>query len=161
MATTTPSPPVPPMRPDPVGAIEGVAGQLKELLSVDWNGLPGEAANHALVALEGVNRAYTALQSEIIGAAEAEGVWAQDGHRSFVSWFSNNTGTARGSSSRAVKLSKSLRNDLPHTRHALAEGAITRDHAELIGRKCTQTEKHRQLLLDPECGEEFLIESAK
>src|SRR5690625_1182765 len=137
-----------------------MASQLKEFAALDWRGMPGVAANEAIIAIEGVNRALAALQAEAVSAAEASGIWALDGHRTFTSWFTNNTGTTRASSTRTVKLAKSLKDTLPHTRQALAEGKITRDHAELISRKCTKTEKHRELLLDPESGEEFLVASA-
>lgn len=155
-----PSPTPPPTPGVPTGELEAMASQLKEFAALDWRGMPGAAANEAIIAIEGVNRALAALQAEAVSAAEASGIWALDGHRTFTSWFTNNTGTTRASSTRTVKLAKSLNETLPHTRQALAEGKITRDHAELISRKCTKTEKHRELLLDPECGEEFLIASA-
>lgn len=155
-----PSPTPPPTPGVPTGELEAMASQLKKFAALDWRGMPGAAANEAIIAIEGVNRALAALQAEAVSAAEASGMWALDGHRTFTSWLTNYTGTTRASSTRTVKLAKSLKDTLPHTRQALADGKITRDHAELISRKCTKTEKHRELLLHPESGEEFLVASA-
>ncbi len=160
--TATVRPPAPRSAPgDPTALIEAIAEQLRELANRDWVDAPGDGANHALVALEGVNRAFAALQSELINAAEASGLWALEGHRTFASWLTGSTGTTRARSTRAVKLSRALRDFLPHTRRALADGSITKDHAELLARKCTQTQKHRELLADAECGERFLLAAAK
>src|SRR5690625_7752262 len=102
-----------------------MASQLKKFAALDWRGMPGAAANEAIIAIEGVNRALAALQAEAVSAAEASGMWALDGHRTFTSWLTNYTGTTRARSTRTVKLAKALQDTLPHTRQALADGTAT------------------------------------
>lgn len=146
---------------DPTAIIRAAAQALRRLADRDWPGIPGDGASDALVALEDVTRAVTALQGELINASEGGGLWAQEGHHNFVSWYTSRTGTTRATSARSVKLSRTLRDFLPRTREALKKGTITRDHAEIIARKCTATEQHRTLLLDEDVGEAFLVASAK
>lgn len=146
---------------DPLRGLKEVAEQLTTLAEVAWHEHAGAVAIEAIGMVEHASRVLTALQAQIVVAAEADGMWALDGHRTFKAWYTAQTGTTKSTASKAVELSKSLRDDLPRTRKALAQGEITNDHAQLISRKCTRTDKHRELLSDPECGEEFLVESAK
>src|SRR5690625_3412674 len=94
-----PSPTPPPTPGVPTGELEAMANQLKEFAALDWLSMPGAAGNDAIIAIEGVNRALAALQAEAVSAAEASGMWALDGHRTFTSWLTNNTGTKVGRAS--------------------------------------------------------------
>ena len=146
---------------DPVSRLLAVNAELKSLAAIDWAAHVDANAKEAVQGLEQIFRSTTAIQVSILGAAETSGKWALDGQRTFDSWVSSQTGTTRGTAGRAVKLSKTLQDDLPATRKALAEGSISSDHAQIIARRCTKTDKHRKRLTDPRQGETFLIDNAK
>ncbi len=146
---------------DPLSRLLAVNEELKALAAVDWAAHVDANAKEAVQGLEQIFRSTTAIQVSILGAAETSGKWALDGQSTFDSWVSSQTGTTRGTAGRAVKLSKTLQDDLPATRKALAEGSISSDHAQIIARRCTKTDKHRKRLADPRQGETFLIDNAK
>ena len=146
---------------DPLSRLLAVNEELKALAAVDWAAHVDANAKEAVQGLEQIFRSTTAIQVSILGAAETSGQWALDGQSTFDSWVSSQTGTTRGTAGRAVKLSKTLQDDLPATRKALAEGSISSDHAQIIARRCTKTDKHRKRLADPRQGETFLIDNAK
>lgn len=145
----------------PLNRLLAVNEELKALAALDWAAHVDANAKEAVQGLEQIFRSATAIQVSVLGAAETSGKWALDGQRNFDSWVSSQTGTTRGTAGRAVKLSKTLQDDLPATRKALAEGSISSDHAQIIARRCTKTDKHRKRLADPRQGEQFLIDHAK
>src|SRR5690625_1433065 len=145
----------------PLNRLLAVNEELKALAALDWAAHVDANAKEAVQGLEQIFRSATAIQVSVLGAAETSGKWALDGQRNFDSWVSSQTGTTRGTAGRAVKLSKSLQDDLPATRKALAEGTISADHAQIIARRCTTTDNHRTRLADTHQGEEFLVKKAK
>lgn len=146
---------------DPVGRLAQLATELKELADTDWVTHLAAGAKEAVQVLEQIARSTAAIQAGVLAAAESSGKWALDGQRTFDTWVSTHTGTTRSTAGRAVKLSKSLDEDLPQTRKALADGSISSDHAQIIARRCTKTSKHRDRLSDPLHGENFLVDNAK
>src|SRR5699024_983960 len=145
----------------PLNRLLAVNEELKALAAIDWAAHVDANAKEAVQGLEQIFRSATAIQVSVLGAAETSGKWALDGQRNFDSWVSSQTGTTRGTAGRAVQRSKTLQDDLPATRKALAEGSISSDHAQIIARRCTKTDKHRKRLADPRQGEQFLIDHAK
>src|SRR5699024_9331524 len=141
--------------------LRAISGGLRALAATDWSAAVSGSARDLVRELEQIMRTTTAIQADVLAAAETSGKWALDGQRNFDSWVSSQTGTTRGTAGRAAKLSKTLQDDLPATRKALAEGSISSDHAQIIARRCTQTDKHRKRLADPRQGEQFLIDHAK
>lgn len=150
-----------PAQLEPLQLLSRVSRDLKSLTSTDWSALVAANSKEAIRLLEQIARTTTAVQADVLAATEASGMWALDGQKNFNTWITNQTGTTRGTAGKAVRLSKSLQGDLPATRKALAEGEISSDHAQIIARRCTKTNKHKEKLADPERGEAFLLEQAK
>ncbi len=146
---------------DPLLQLRAISEGLKELSRTDWTALASNSAKELIQLLEQITRTTTAIQADVLAAAETSGKWALDGQQNFNSWVSSQTGSTRGTAGKAVRLSKTLQEDLPATRRALAEGTISSDHAQIIAQRCTKTDKHRTRLADPERGEEYLLQQAQ
>src|SRR5690625_3294254 len=94
----------------PVDKLLYAAQVLKDLAGVDWE---AEQAKAVVQAAEAITRSVTVIQANALNAAETSGTWTADGQRTFDSWVTSQTGTTRSTAGRAVKLSKSLQDDLP------------------------------------------------
>lgn len=148
-------------QPNPIARLVEASTEFKDLANLPWPDLAHEDARTALKALELVFRTATAIQARVLESVGSSGSWAEDGERSLDTWVTTNTGTTRSTASRSVRLAKSMKEDLPGTREALARGEISTDHARIISQRCTATEKQRERLADPEHGERLLLEKAK
>src|SRR5690625_4860116 len=146
---------------DALERLDGVVAELRALAQVDWAAIATQHSTDLVRRLEQIQRTTTAIQADVLAAAESSGMWALDGQRNFDTWLSHTTGTSRGTAGKAARLSKSLTDDLPRTRKALAEGAISSDHARIISQRCAKTPKQRAKLSDPRQGEGYLVEQAK
>lgn len=146
---------------EPVAALGAIATQVKVLAEIDWAPLAAQNHKTLIHQLEQINRATTAIQAAVLASVRADGTWVADGQRDFHTWLSDHTGTTRRTTQRSIRLSQSLHEDLPETRKALAEGAISSDHAEIIAQRCAGTEQHKRMLADPTRGEASLVEQAK
>lgn len=146
---------------DPVAALEAIAQGLKDLAEADWARLAAKNHKSLIQQLEQVSRATAAIQAAVLASVKAEGTWTADGQRDFYTWLSSHTGSTRRTTQRSIRLSESLHEDLPETRRALADGAISSDHAEIIAQRCAGTEQQKQLLAHPTLGEAALVEQAK
>src|SRR5699024_3771381 len=58
-------------------------------------------------------------------------------------------------------LAKTLHEELPETKKALAEGLIGEEHAQVIARECTKSDSLKKKLADPQRGETFLVQKAQ
>jgi len=141
--------------------LRAISGGLRELAATDWSAAVSGSARDLVRELEQIMRTTTAIQADVLAAAETSGKWALDGQRNFDSWVTSQTGSTRGTAGKAVRLSKSLQDDLPATRQALAQGTISSDHAQIIAQRCTKTDKQLEKLADPERGEEYLLRQAQ
>src|SRR5699024_8746617 len=81
--------------------------------------------------------------------------------RTIQSWMSSETGSSRNTAVKALGLAKSLHEDLPHTRKALAGGVISEDHAQVLARECTKSPALLERLADPERGERYLVDQPR
>ena len=141
--------------------LRAISGGLRALAATDWSAAVSGSARDLVRELEQIMRTTTAIQADVLAAAETSGKWALDGQRNFDSWVTSQTGSTRGTAGKAVRLSKSLQDDLPATRRALAQGTISSDHAQIIAQRCTKTDKQREKLADPKRGEEYLLQQAR
>src|SRR5699024_12090474 len=106
-------------------------------------------------------RALTSIQAGALAEVEGDGSWAEEGQRTIQSWMSSETGPSRNTAVKALGLAKSLHEDLPHTRKALAGGVIREDHAQVLAWECTKSPALLELLADPEHGERYLVDQAQ
>src|SRR5699024_11817243 len=112
---------------------------LKSLVTVDWARKGAGEAKAAVRVSEQSMRALTSIQAGALAAVEGDGSWAEQGQRTIQSWMSSETGSSRNTAVKALGLAKSLHEDLPHTRKALAGEVISEDHAQVLGRECTKS----------------------
>lgn len=141
----------------PMAELNHILYRVDRLMQVDWNEHSGAGLEDFLYTFEQIDRRLASARSKVIAAAEADALWALDGSRSVNTWLRNLTGSTKSAASRNVKLSRAVRDVLPGTGEALAEGQISEDHAQILAREGTKTEKLREQLLDPEMGEGFLL----
>src|SRR5690606_6870770 len=138
-----------------------ITEQLAALAEVDAGGLASAEILEAIDAAEQARRRLEAVTLGLFSAAEADGMWATTGARSFPSWVAARTGRHTWTARRQVTHARRLRDDLPATTAALRAGQIGADHADVIARYASATETLKAQLADPEIGEEFLVEQAK
>ena len=146
---------------DPLAALADVTAELATLAQTDWHGLPGQAVHDALDLLEQSARRLEAARAAVLTAAEANGLWALHGSRTFAGWLRTRTGSTAAAASRQVREARALRDHLPVTREALAAGCLGAQHAAVLVRETTRTALLRSQLADPEVGERFLVEQAQ
>jgi hypothetical protein len=72
-----------------------------------------------------------------IAAYDRSGVWAAENYLSAAAGLRGKTGCTPGHSYRSVRLAGQLE-DLPHTAAAYASGEITREHVQIITKRCTR-----------------------
>lgn len=150
-----------PSPPAVLGELGEVAEKLKTFTAVDWSGQSNQVVKEALVVLEQITRATAAIRSGALAEAETTKAWTADGQRTLSQWVSATTGASRSTAAREVNRSKSLHEDLPATRKALAQGTISSDHADAIARNCTKTNALRTRLSDTKRGEAYLVQQAE
>ncbi len=159
MATIPSTPPASDARG--LDALRQAAQVLKSLVTVDWAREGAGDAKAAVRVIEQAMRALTSIQAGALAAVEGDGSWAEEGQRTIQSWMSSETGSSRNTAVKALGLAKSLHEDLPHTRKALAGGVISEDHAQVLARECTKSPALLERLADPERGERYLVDQAQ
>lgn len=145
----------------PLSVLAGVMGSLDAVAGTDWHGLGGRGAHEVLDALEQVERRLSAVRSDVLSVIAADGLWALDGQRTLTTWLRERTDTTAASASKQVRQARALRDHLPLTRAALAEGTLSDEHVAVLVREAIRTARQRAQLTDPELGEAFLVAQAK
>src|SRR5690625_215303 len=143
----------------PVTELEELACGLQALTTVSWSRQDAAAVKEALAALERITRAASAIRLDALAEVDRAKSWQRDGQRTMEAWVASRTGSTRNNAFKAVGLSQTM-HDLPQTRKALAGGLISEDHAHVIARQCTKSDKLRKRLADPRSGEGFLLKQA-
>ncbi|MPV36619.1 HNH endonuclease signature motif containing protein [Georgenia subflava] len=167
MSTTSTPPPSPgagscgPGSPGLTARLEAVRADLATLDGLDLQGLASQELLDAVAQVETLTRQVESLTARVLTAAEADGMWATSGARSFAAWYRNTTGRKHTSAARAVRQARLLRDQLPATAAALKAGSISADHVAVMTRHTTDTPDRRAQLTDPHLGEDFLITQAK
>ncbi len=141
-------------------SLQAIGEHLQRLTGARWSEEAPEDAKEAVVALEQIARITSAIRADVLAEIERTGTWSHDGQRTIQAWMSERTGSSRNTAFKNVGLSKSLNDDLPQTRAALAGGLISEDHAQILARECTKTDSHRTRLSDPRRGESYLLRQA-
>lgn len=142
-------------------AVATIAGGLDDLHAIDTHELAGADAADVLVAVEALARRLDAIRTALLLAVDASGMWALDGSRSLSAWFRRATGSSAQEAFRTVRTAKALRDHLPLTSAALAEGELTTEHARLLATHTTKTPERIEALTSPVVGEQFLVDQAR
>ena len=95
----------------------------------DWSTEELAAAIPELIAFES---RVAALRLDALAAFDARGGAADAGYRSTADWLSKTTGVAHGGA--MVHTARALRDELPATAKALADGCIGEEHVRIIRR---------------------------
>ena len=146
---------------DPLAQLGEILRALGTVADSDWHTLGGQRAHEALDVLETIERRLAAVRADVVNTIDSDGLWALDGQRTFRSWLQERTGTTPAAASRQVRHSRALRDLLPLTHQALADGSISQEHVAALVREATVTDRLRAQLSDATMGEAFLVEQAQ
>ncbi|HLS49537.1 MAG TPA: DUF222 domain-containing protein [Actinomycetaceae bacterium] len=127
----------------------------------DLHELDGQSVHDLIDLLESAARRVKGLQSAAFTVAEANGLWATSNARSFSSWLAGRTQSSTATAHRAVKEARVLREHLPATQRALAEGEITAEHVSALLRYATKSPAQLEALRRSDVGERFLLDHAR
>ena len=121
-----------------------------------------QAQTVAAVLAVGISR-LTVAKVRALPVIDADGLWAAGGARSFPVWLADQHRLGVHTARAQVKLARTLRDHLPLTAAAAADGVITADHAQVIATLAPTTDQRRQVLADPhhDCNEQFLVDQAR
>jgi hypothetical protein len=112
---------------DDLGAVVG------RLVKVDWTDFSSSALDAAVVDLQRVRNRLDAVDAAVLSAFDRSRVWAEHGNRSAASRLTVTGRLPRKVARSRTRLGRQLRT-MPRTTEALADGAITSDHARVLGR---------------------------
>ncbi len=105
----------------------------------------------------------SALGACLLPVVEADGMWAAGGSKSFAIWVAEQHHLAVQTARAQVRLGRALRDHLPLTAAAVAEGRVTVEQARILAQLGPTTEQRRDALADPvnETNEAFLVQTAQ
>jgi hypothetical protein len=104
-----------------------------DLQGVDAATLTDDELSGLVVALHTESSRLEAARVSVTGAWDARRVWDNDGAKSGGAWLAHRTHRPRSAAHGEVHLARRLRS-MPATATALAEGAISADHARRLAR---------------------------
>lgn len=144
-----------------LAAFEAIGAGLELLAGVDAHALPGEVLHGAVRDLEIADRRLAGVRATLYTVAEAQGLWALHGARSFPAWVRTQTQASPAKAAAITRTARALRDHLPATAAALRAGTISTEHAAILAKHTTTTPTRLHALNDPEAGETFLLEHAE
>ena len=103
------------------------------LLDVDPHDLSDDDLDDAVVTIQRHTSRLAAARARLISAWDHRHLWASDGSRSPAARLSRDASIAPPTAAAEVRRARALRT-MPHTAAALAEGALSPDHVDLLGR---------------------------
>ena len=106
---------------------------LGDLLDVDPDALTDDELHELVVAVQRQSHRLAALRAKLISAWDGRKVWADDGSRTAAHRLCREASMAVGSAKVEVCRARRLRS-MPHTAAALASGALSPDHVDLLAR---------------------------
>lgn len=142
------------------GQLGAVLAQVERLARAEWGGCDGEVVTEAMVVLEQIRRRVAYTQARVLNAVEGGEYWVDSGARSVGAWVRQRTGVSRGEASKAVRLSRALRDHLPQAGEALGSGYVGEGHVHVMVREVLKTPTHLDALACEEMGEGFLVDAA-
>lgn len=133
-----------------------VREELSMLARAPFGSFSETEAGRVVAGVEGVTRLSEALTTACAGGVDQGQAWTAGGFSSFAQWWTLHSHRRRSTSTAVRLLARDLRERLPLTAAALAQGRLGAEHARVLAR-FTKTEAQREQLLDEEMGEEFLV----
>jgi hypothetical protein len=108
-----------------------------------------------------LQRLTNRLQAEVLrttAAFDASGVWDADGAVSSAAWMRGRLQVAAGAARQQVTTARALRDHLPHTSAALAEGRVHAGHLRVLVGSCLTNQARIEALGE---SEHLLVEAAE
>ena len=143
----------------PSSAVDALRSAVDGVLGAEWwrTGDPGVRA--AVVEVERQVARLEAARLRLLAEADARGVGAATGASSTAAWFVAETVSRSEQAGSRVKRALALAGPLALTGAALAAGAMTADHAEVIHRAMARLPRSLDAV-ERERAEAFLVEQA-
>jgi Domain of unknown function (DUF222) len=125
---------------------------LGDLLALDPDELTDGDLHELVVTVQRQSHRLAALRAKLISAWDGRKVWADDGSRTAAHRLAREASMAVGSAKAELRRARQLRS-MPHTAAALACGALSPDHVDLLGRanhgaRTAQFVDHEATLVD-------------
>ena len=117
-----------PLPGNPGAVVAAVHEALDELQPVE----DGSVVADTVVECERAIRRLEALKLKLLAAADAANVAESTGHSSTGAWLASRTKGGQARCARDVRLASALDDGLPATAQALADGAVSSEHAAVI-----------------------------
>ena len=146
--------------PHPMTAMATVNEGLDVLAASDLAAQSGHEAVDLLAALDVAIDRLRAMRLTTLGVVHDSGVWASDGSRSAAAWLSRAGRGSRSDAGKDFTTARQLREHLPLTVAAIADGSVPVGHARAMVERCLTTEALRSRLADPQRGQAMLLEMA-
>jgi hypothetical protein len=106
---------------------------LGDLLALDPDELTDGELHELVVAVQRQSHRLAAARAKLISVWDRRGVWSDDGSRTAAHRLSREASMSAGSAKVELRRARQLRS-MPHTAAALASGALSPDHVDLLGR---------------------------
>jgi hypothetical protein len=144
-----------------LGALVAAMDAAAELAGPDVN-LDGREAEAVAAVLAVVNSRGSVTQARMLPVIEADGIWSVESP-SLVRWAARRFDMSVRRAKEQVRLGRVLRDDLPLTAAAAADGQISAEHAQVLAAVAATTEIRRAVLAGPvpEWNESWLLHQAR
>jgi hypothetical protein len=105
---------------------------IDDLFALDPDMLTATELHRTVIALHRQNHRLAAARARLLARWDTRAVWADDGSRSAAHRLARDTSTAVGTARRELRRARHL-TSMPATAAAVAEGALSSDHVDLLG----------------------------
>ena len=117
---------------DPDTALDGLRCQVDQLLGMDPAEWTLDQLQRTILDVHTLTQQLAAVQAKALASFDTRGGAQLAGHRTTGDWVATSTRTPAGHAGWWVHTARALRDVLPETATALADGAITIDHVRAI-----------------------------
>ncbi|MBK9434840.1 MAG: DUF222 domain-containing protein [Micrococcales bacterium] len=117
---------------DPDTALDGLRCQVDQLLAMDPAEWTLDQLQRTILDVHTLTQQLAAVQAKALASFDTRGGAQLAGHRTTGDWLATSTRTPAGHAGWWVHTARALRDVLPETATALADGAITIDHVRAI-----------------------------
>jgi len=125
---------------------------LGDLLELDPDELSDGELHELVVSVQRQSHRLAALRAKLISAWDGRAVWADDGSKTAAHRLAREASMAVGSAKVELRRARRLRS-MPHTAAAVASGALSPDHVDLLARanhgaRTAQFADHEAILVE-------------
>ncbi len=135
--------------------LEALSAAIDALLTLDPVDLEADELHDTVIGLLRQSHRLAAVRARVIGGWDGRGLWAMDGSRSSGHRLAREASMSIPAGRREVARARALES-MPHTAAALAEGALSAEHVDVLG---GANSAHRMATFSRD--EQTLVEQAK